>query len=402
MLRNKKVLFALISLVSLRLTQSNAQDKIVRYHLETRTVTTDNLVVQNNTAMFRDINTNQVLETSIENIYRITSVNSTITDILLGSYQYDTINCIIDSIAGQEIFYRQTGAIRQSVHKSEVFAILFNDSIESTSLNYYKPIYEALFKQTVNLPGKIILRNGTEIIINYINEINTEEISYNFTGSGKRFNASLAREQISEIILREPYTRKSRSGKNYYLLSGTGRIFEANYLSEFKSNSFRVHYTVGGQNLSSIQLKQGLSALVFDKMQTNANDIKATGKTYYNPRNLPEYSIKADISAGPGYMILKPTSNIDEDINEYYDDMRLSITYDANFTVLINQEIGVGIKFNQFFTSNSQPGITEDNIKVNFLGGTLLANIPLSGQLGFFYASFSLGSLRLENKGQYL
>ena len=115
-----------------------------------------------------------------------------------------------------------------------------------------------------------------------------------------------------------------------------------------------------------------------------------------------------DVGFGFGYMLkLVKSFNLPVENKSHLNKLRSGMAFNAGVKMFVTKRFGIGVKYNQFNTSNAEQDLSE-KITIMFAGGTLFGNIPIIQNRGLFSVDISLGYLaknehfEIDSKPYYL
>ena len=194
-------------------------------------------------------------------------------------------------------------------------------------------------------------------------------------------------------------TNQALRSNQTYLLSTSNNWRYVHKIKNIRKDTLTI--TIDKNNNETVEVpqkKEDVSGIFFyDYKYTTAN--KSGDYRIQTDAANSDLKLKLDISYGFGHLLAKAQSGTNR---EYIDELRTGTVLDANIKLFPITGFGVGIKYNQFKTSNSISNLLEDNIKTSFIGLSLTADTKLKNNLGYWYVDCSVGRLSFVNDAKLL
>jgi hypothetical protein len=153
---NNLVLKSTLLFILLGAAAINGQDYIIYCKYDIRTFLCRDIVLKDDRVRFTNHEDKVESELSFDDIYSINFYDDKPDEILLPSFQFDTIQCIIDSISGSKIYYPQENNLLQSIDKVNVFCIRSGELRYIPEINSYRNTFFQLHKEGLINASRII------------------------------------------------------------------------------------------------------------------------------------------------------------------------------------------------------------------------------------------------------
>jgi len=145
-------------------------------------------------------------------------------------------------------------------------------------------------------------------------------------------------------------------------------------------------------------------------------------KNYYSTAEVPADKIPGKeiyphfrfaISGGWSYRTAKISPDIPSDFNDYYNKLKSGFHYDIDVSYYFAEMLGVGLRYNEFLSSNkiignvyvtypdgtTEYGDLKDNIRIKFIGPTFNARFFNSTKKNCLLLEIGLGYMNYQDKG---
>jgi len=396
----KTILFSLLIIGF----NASSQDYILKVNTSTKKQDCKNISINNDTIYCSKARNLNESTTTVSDIYGINFNENNLNELLLLSFQTDTIKCTIDSISSKDIYYRDSDRLLNKIDINDVFCILFESNTQILQIDSFYNQYIAIQKQKYNSTHKLFKKNGKELLISRNISIANDTASVQLLIKKRlAIDTYLRTSALNSIIYKEPADKLSNRYFDDYILSKEGKLYEVS-INRFYDNmiNFRTDSKISKFTLE--QNKNSIVGIFFynyrnpviekeeeEEIIVIAKKIEKKPKVIFDIIN-SKYMF--DISSGFGNMLkLDKTFELAEEDNTYLNKLSLGFTFDANFKMFIIRNFGLGIKYNFFHTTSTAQSVLSEKISIHFLGGTIFGNIPIVRNKGVFTVDLSLGLL---------
>ncbi|NQU35835.1 MAG: hypothetical protein HQ521_21610 [Bacteroidetes bacterium] len=405
-----------LSMLILTIIVFNAQgqDYILKLNVGINKLYCENISIKNDTISFVSYDDKLEAVTTVDEMYAIHFYYNKPDELLLLSFQIDTIVSEIDSISSREIYYRDTNRLLHSIGISDVFGILFHKNINKPQIESYYEKYIFFQKHNYNNTPRLIKKDGTEIEILELNSLVDDIIDIQIVLNETPINTYASASSINSIIYKEPVDRMQKKKYKEFILSNEDTLQEV-IIDRFIDN--KINYSLIGKNTNSSlsQNKESIKGIFFhdynDSLKKHVPPVVEEPVIAKSKRKIvpPTSKFTFDVGLGFGYMLnADKLFDIPYENETYLNKLRAGVAFDADIKMFITKGFGVGVKNNHFYTSSTIEDIISENINVMFAGGTIFGNIPFLEDKGIINLDLSLGllakneHLELYNQPYYL
>jgi hypothetical protein len=384
-----------------RAAAANCQDYIIYYTSGIYTIRCTDIEIKDGKVIYSNLEDGIESELSLDDIYSINFYDEKPDEIYLPSFQFDTIKCIIDSISGRKIFYRQENNLLQAIDIESVFCIRSGECGYVPEINAYRSAFVQMHRTRLTNASRIVKRDGSQMEITRLISLNGDKMEIQMILNGIEIKTYAPLKDLISFVNKEPpVERKTNSFNKEYFLSRDGNFIEVQ-IEGTEKDAYDCSINMGNKTIHFNQMKNSFDGVFFYNFKEHAVLQKNTG-TYVSGENSRQLIVRPGLHAGIGYSLAKVPEDYTDEQKKYVKKMRLGFAFDANFDIFLNEHIAIGAKYNQYSTSNSILDVAEDNIAVRFIGGKLSNKIPLKNNTGFFCSSFSIGYLSEVNNAKLL
>ncbi|MFK5857567.1 MAG: hypothetical protein QM503_15670 [Bacteroidota bacterium] len=391
----KNVMRLFVFVFTIIVFTAQGQDYILKLNVGINKLQYKNISIINDTVIFVSVSDSVDSVTSIDDVYGIHFYEDMSDELLLLSFQIDTIDCVIDSISNKEIYYRDVNRLLHIIEINDVFCILFDKNNSTTKIeSFYSQFINTQKWNYANNP-KLIKNDGKVINISKEVTLINDSIKIRIVQKGQKNTDTYALVQtLSSYVNKEPADRQKEVSFKEYILS------KEDVLKRVRINQFvndKIIFSFLGKSRSTIleQNKKSIAGIFFHDY--NAKKVKKPPvvKQPKIAKKLTDKKYTFDINAGFGYMLNSERAfSLPNENDEYLNKLRKGFSFDANLRLFITKGFGVGIRYNYFHTSNSMENTLSENINIMFVGGTIFHNLPIMGDKGIFNVDLSIGFLR--------
>lgn len=396
----KNLLKLLVIVFTFIIVTAQGQDYILKLNIGIDNLYCTNISIQNDTVKFVVVKGNVESITSIDDVYGIHFYDNKPDELLLLSFQIDTILSVIDSISNKEIYYRDANRLLHSIGISDVFCILFDIDISNPKIESFYDQFIILQKRNYNNNPKLIKKDRTKIdISNSISMIN-DTIDIQILSKQKITDTYATTNTLSSYIHKEPVDRQKEVYFRQFVLSKEDILREV-VINEFIDKKINFRLTGNKKKITLEQDKKSITGIFFYDYNTKEIPIKEKVLPVVkepgivkDEKKLPDSKLTFDLSAGFGYMLkLEKSFTLPQENEAYLNKLRKGFAFDANLKMFITKGFGIGVKYNQFNTSSNAQNVISENISIRFIGGTIFGNLPVMKNKGVFSVDLSLGLL---------
>jgi hypothetical protein len=308
-------------------------------------------------------------------------------------FTLDTVYCRIDSISDFFVFYQEKNEYKKT-GKGNILAVYFNSLSD-------KQLSESRIKEFIDLhtsqvnTGHYLLEQDSSIVeIAELLSLINDTLTFKTKKAGISIKTHYAAKQMKKYIHIEDADAERFFYKKDYIQKKNGAV----YKGEVKSiNLKQIGYkTILNERIVYLsQSKSNTEALYFHNIEEDLQKSRTYSKLWVT--NRPTREVRADISIGYGYRIASLKSELSAHSPDYADQLRLGFTLDASFDFFVTKKLGLGGKYSQYQTSNSD-GKFADDIRIIFLGPTISKLNEFADSKGYLYSSLSVGLLNYDNR----
>ncbi|RPH31258.1 MAG: hypothetical protein EHM93_14405 [Bacteroidales bacterium] len=393
--RIKVTLTSLLFLYSLTIVKG--QDIILKLDYNIKPTYCSDISVQNAKVTFKDFSDGKMHAYPLHEISQINLYENQPSEILVPRLQLDTIKCRVDSITRGNVYFRLGDNQSQVVSKDSVFCVLFNGLGYETA-DLYSDKYFRLNEVQYSYKPRIKRSDGTQIDVNNLISLTPERVEFELIKDGVKRVTFIDTKNVISYLNKKPIGKRIIIPSSDFILTSGGNLYETLIT---QVNEETVEY-ITNSRLSTITQKIEKNAIagIFFFDYSAQKVIPSSNVEYTSMDGKNDFKkIRVDFNAGIGYLLADAPESSLEAEKKYIDDLRLGFTMDMNVNIFIIKELGFGIKFNQYKTSNSisNPSHLEDNIRIRFLGFSLLSQLELFNDRVFLNAGISFGNLSLVN-----
>lgn len=396
----KNVVKILVFVFMIIVVSAQSQDFILKLNVGINKQYCENISISNDTINFLNINDNEESVILIDDIYGMHFYKDKPDELLLLSFQIDTIECTIDSISKKDIFYRDTNRLRHSIEISDVFCILFDKNISTQKIESYYNQFLLLQKQNYKNSQKLIKQDGTKIDISVFNSLTNDTIDVQITSKHKTINTYANINTLDSYIKKEPVDRMKMDYFREFILSKEEAFKEVS-INRLVNNMVNFSLVVNNEIITLEQNKKLITGIFFYNYDNTVIQIieedlpiEKKQKAIVGVIKQSESKLTFDVSPGFGYMLnVDKAFDLPIEDEAYLNKLRKGFSFDANLRMFVTNEFGIGIKYNYFHTSEKIEDKLSQNISVKFIGGTLFGNLPIMKNRGIFNVDLSLGLL---------
>lgn len=149
------------------------------------------------------------------------------------------------------------------------------------------------------------------------------------------------------------------------------------------------------------------------------NEVLSFNYDYYKISEIPADKVigvenydhfSLSVNGGYSYLTAKISDKVPSDFEDYIKELKSGYHFGADIKYYFSENIGIGIKYNQFKSSNSLDNIyvedtsgnrrygkMSDNITTFYIGPEFSTRLPNQNKTGIFYSDFSLGYIGHTN-----
>lgn len=352
-----------------------------------------------NTLLIEQTNSKQRVLLRINDIISLNSKNSSEITIRVENYVLDTLSCTINRIGANKIWYQDESGASETIEKSKVFGVLFDTDVYRGDLLKFQGDFIGLLNESSKEKPRIVKKSGELVPLIELTGFTSEDLEITMNYNGTVIHTKIKWEHVDKVVLKDPAKNRFiyNTGQYVYMKNGSFVRVNSNYIYKPESIAF----TPDNSNIAVEQPKQDIAGLFFyDFSKESGLSLNESNQHHVAPRNNQSLkNVKIDLNFGMGYLLAPAQKDLSPTQKRYINDLRMGYTIDANLIVLINRSIGVGAKFNTFHTEDSKALIGEDNININFVGGTFYSQARLSN-VGKVWSLVSIGAAIHKNEAK--
>jgi hypothetical protein len=210
---------------------------------------------------------------------------------------------------------------------------------------------------------------------------------------------SISAENLTSLVNNRANKQNTGSFYKNYLLTQNGNSTEVT-INSIQKEKLNVTLFYNDNYITVDQMKTSIDGIYFadflNKSEPNKPQVYGI-----QPDQTSSFKLKLIANAGFGYLIAAAPEGASSDQKEYIDGLRLGLAFDLGIEILPTSKIGIGLRYNQFQSSNSYQSVIKDNITVSFIGATFTSFSPFKNNTGLFYSSLSLGKGKEVNNAEY-
>lgn len=395
----KSLIKLLVFVFTLIISTAQGQDYILKLNVGINKLYCTSISIKNDTVNFVNVKDNVDSVTSIDDLYGIHFYENKPDELLLLSFQIDTIESVIDSISDKEIYYRDADRLLHSIDISDVFCILFEKDISTVEIESFYDQFIILQKRNYTNTPKLIKKDGTKIDISKFISLINDTIDIQLLSNQKVSNTYAYIYTLNSYINKEPADRQKEVYFREFILSKEDLLQEV-VINRFINNKINFYLIGNKEKITLEQNKKSITGVFFHDYNIDIQIKKEVPPVEKKPgivkRDIvpSDPKLTFDLNIGFGYMLnLEKTFNLPQEDEEYIDKLRKGIAFDANIKMFITKRFGIGVKYNYFNTSNSVQDVLSENITIKFVGGIIFGNVPVMKNKGVLNIDLSLGLL---------
>lgn len=399
----------LVIIFSLVLFNAHGQDYILKVNAGIEKVYCDSITIKNDTIEYLSIGNNVADSVSVVDMYAIHFYDNQPDELLLLSFNIDTITSTIDSISNANIYYKDDNRLLHSIKKKDVFGILFRSDINKSKIESFFDKYVQLQKINYDNSPKLIKKDGGEVRILSLNTLVNDTLEIHLKSKQNTINTYASAISLDSYINKEPVDRVQKTKYKNYIYAVQDTIEEV-IIDQFIDD--KIVFSIFGENgiIPKTQNKKSLAGIFFydyseDKIDTIPEVVIVPPVKEKKPDKVkdkfePQQSkFIFDVGLGVGYMLnLERSFDLPSENESHFEKIRLGVSFSASVKMHVTKRFGVGLKYNQFNTSNEDQDVISEKIRIMFAGGTLFGNIPVLEDRGLFSVDLSLGLLAKNEK----
>ncbi len=381
------------------------QDYILIINTDIKIVKCKSIQINNGVVSYKTVENEQESSLPIDDIYGINFFEDKPHELYFPSYQIDTIKCSVDSVSSNLIYYHQGNGIKATIEKYKVFNIQFGELQEVNDLDAYRSLFIKLCKSERDKSVfSVTMNSGKEFSDVSQIGLNEKVLVVNVNLNNKQIRTTTNVKDI-KCLNNIPFIRKRELGNVYamkdYLLNNNSEFKKVSLLT---INDSTINFSIlfKYRLINFCEDKKSLKGLFFQNYKSVEEDPSiATNLNISNWDKSAKSFLNVDFSTGIGYRILDAPPKTSDDFKEFINKTRKGLVFDINLNKIISSNFSIGAKYNRFSTSYSIEDYLREDISVSFYGGSIICNMPFPKNVGFFSASFSVGSCTFLIKEDY-
>lgn len=390
---NNRIILLLTLLFGYQIAISQSYILIVNPEIET--IFCEEIEIQNGIVKFKNITDGQNSELSIDDVISINLFDDEPDKLHVIKLELDTVMCSIESVVKDKITYREENHTPGTIEIQNVYYVGFGDFDDSPINKNFENVFKQFHKDSYQQKSEVIKKGGTVVDVVELISLDKEKVEIKIISKDVEITTYIKRNEVGSIIYKDPGDIKDIVFGENYILTAEDRIVEVD-IQNFSDGNIEYIIENNGNNIDMVQSLNSIKGLYFYDYKNNA-DLQLKAKSEDQ-----KLSVKFDVNAGVGYLLASAPSSASSEIKEYYDDIRTGFVIETNLHFFATNNFGIGVKYNHFSSSNSIPDIGSDNVKINFIGASLLLNAPFPNNIGYFYVSLAGGYVSEVNNAEAL
>lgn len=374
------------------------QDYIFKLVRKAKTYKAENLQLAGEKISFVNEENGDSLSFDIGNVCSIHFKDDQKAELLIELFYIDSISCTVTSIEKDKVSYVGPSLSLQTIDKSNVFGIFFTPvpySFNKDLLNYKEDFiqYHQQLSNSKNCIQPKIIRDDGVVMENVeIQSIEPDKIFLLERSPNIVTETFIRTDQVQTIAYKTPSNNITFRTSSNYLLSKENNWIDVESLQGIYDESILITFWSQKQEVRVLQKKENLLGIFFYDFREQNMPRKAIPSMGLEPHSGPW--ILASINAGVGYMAAQTVDNISGLAENYVDGLRLGYTIDTKLNFLKPESfLGFGVRYNEFNSKSETASNIEIEMKMQFIGGTLIGYVPFNNNSGHFASELSLGYL---------